>query len=47
LLTQAKTYGGLGMGAMWTSVLFLSVIVMLVAVAQIGMNRRRSAQLVE
>jgi uncharacterized membrane-anchored protein len=47
LLTQAKTYGGLGMGAMWTSALFLSVIVMLVAVAQIGMNGRRSAQLAE
>ena len=47
LLTQAKTYGGLGMGAMWTSALFLTVIVMLVAVAQIGMNGRRSAQLVE
>ena len=46
-LTQAKTYGGLGMGAMWTSALFLTVIVMLVAVAQIGMNGRRSAQLVE
>ena len=38
LLTQAKTYGGLGMGAMWTSALFLTVIVMLVAVAQIGAN---------
>lgn len=34
LLTQAKTYGGLGMGAMWTSALFLTVIVMLVAIAQ-------------
>ncbi len=44
LLTQAKTYGGLGMGAMWTSALFLSVIIMLVAVAQIGMNASRSAQ---
>ncbi|SAK95498.1 membrane protein [Caballeronia catudaia] len=43
LLTQAKTYGGLGMGAMWTSALFLSVIVMLVAVAQISMNGSRSA----
>ena len=31
LLTQAKTYGGLGMGAMWTSALFLTVIVALVA----------------
>ena len=45
--STAKTYGGLGMGAMWTSALFLTVIVMLVAVAQIGMNGRRSAQLVE
>ncbi|MCF7767301.1 hypothetical protein [Achromobacter pulmonis] len=44
LLTQAKTYGGLGMGAMWTSALFLSVIVMLVAVAQFGMNAGRSVQ---
>ncbi len=47
LLTQAKTYGGLGMGAMWTSALFLLVIVMLVAVAQIGMNGNRSAQAAE
>lgn len=39
LLTQATTYGGLGIGAMWTSALFLSVIVMLVALAQINMNR--------
>lgn len=42
LLTQAKTYGGMGMGAMWTSALFLSVIVMLVAVAQFGMNGRHA-----
>ncbi len=34
LLTQAKTYGGLGLGAMWTSAIFLTVIVILVAVAQ-------------
>ena len=47
LLTQAKTYGGLGMGAMWTSALFLSVIVMLVGVAQFGMNAGRSAQATE
>ena len=47
LLTQAKTYGGLGMGAMWTSTLFLSVIVMLVAVAQFSMNASRSAQAAE
>ena len=47
LLTQAKSYGGLGMGAMWTSALFLSVIVMLVAVAQIGMSAGRSTQAAE
>ena len=40
LLTQAKTYGGLGMGALWTSALFLTVITMLVATAQIAMNSR-------
>lgn len=34
LLTQAKTYGGLGLGTKWTSVLFWTVIVVLVAVAQ-------------
>ena len=38
LLTQAKAYGGLGFGAMWTSALFLSVIVMLVGAAQIDMS---------
>lgn len=47
LLTQAKTYGGLGMGAMWTSALFVSVIVMLVAVAQIGKNGNRSTKVAE
>ena len=40
LLTQAKTYGGLGMGAMWTSALFLAVIVILVGIAQFRMNNR-------
>ncbi|WOD14380.1 COG4705 family protein [Paraburkholderia kirstenboschensis] len=43
-LTQSRTYGGLGMGAMWTSALFLSVIITLVAVAQFGMNASRSTQ---
>lgn len=47
LLTQAKTYGGLGMGAMWTSALFLAVIVMLVAVAQFSMGSRRNAPIAE
>lgn len=32
---------------MWTSTLFLSVIVILVAVAQIGMSAGRSAQAAE
>ncbi|MEB0040708.1 MULTISPECIES: hypothetical protein [unclassified Pseudomonas] len=45
LLTQAKTYGGFGMGAMWTSALFLTVIVILVAVAQITVGSRTSAQI--
>ncbi|MBU6260145.1 MAG: hypothetical protein KGL18_17705 [Burkholderiales bacterium] len=45
LLTQARTYGGWGMGALWTSALFLAVIVVLTAMAQIGMHRRRSAPL--
>ena len=47
MLTQAKTYGGLGMGAMWTSALFLTVIVMLVAVAQFGLGNRRNVQATE
>jgi uncharacterized membrane-anchored protein len=33
-LTQDHIYGGLGLGAMWTSIIFLSVIVILVAKAQ-------------
>ncbi|BBP76233.1 hypothetical protein CCU68_30770 [Pseudomonas gingeri NCPPB 3146 = LMG 5327] len=41
LLTQAKTYGGLGMGAAWTSAIFLSVILMLVIVAQLGVGQRK------
>ena len=47
MLTQAKTYGGLGMGAMWTSALFLTVIVMLVAVAQFSAGTRRNVQATE
>jgi uncharacterized membrane-anchored protein len=44
MLTQAKTYGGLGIGAMWTSVLFLTVIVMLVTLAQFSLSTRTIAQ---
>ena len=40
LLTQAKNYGGLGVGAMWTSALFLTVIVVLVATAQFSQNHQ-------
>lgn len=47
MLTQTKADGGLGMGAMWTSALFLSVIVMLVAVAQFGLNSRKTVQTTE
>jgi len=36
LLTQSRDYGGLGMGATWTSALFLCVIFILVGIAQIG-----------
>lgn len=34
LLTQARSHGGLGMGALWTGALFLSAIVLLVALEQ-------------
>ena len=47
LLTQAKTYGGLGMGAMWTSALFLSVIVILVTFAQFSVGSNRNTQVSE
>lgn len=40
LLTQSRSYGGFGLGAAMTSVLFLSVIVALVAVAQFGASSR-------
>ena len=42
MLTQSPTYGGLGLGAMWTSAIFLSVIVILVAVAQIHSSSPKS-----
>lgn len=38
-LTQSPEYGGLGLGAMWTSVIFLSVITALVGLAQGRMTR--------
>lgn len=45
LLTQAKTYGGLGMGAMWTSAIFLTAIVMLVGAAQLALDARKPARI--
>ncbi|KVL71856.1 hypothetical protein [Burkholderia ubonensis] len=47
LLTQARTYGGLGIGAAWTSLLFLTVIVLLVAAAQFGLGQRTPADAAE
>ncbi|MDS0861828.1 hypothetical protein NUV25_29385 [Burkholderia pseudomultivorans] len=44
LLTQSRSYGGFGLGAAMTSVLFLSVIVALVAVAQFGASSRAREQ---
>ena len=39
-LTQAKASGGLGMGTMWTSLLFIASIMLLVAWAQMNPNRK-------
>ena len=41
-LSQATEYGGLGLGAMWTSVIFLAVICILVTVAHRNANSTRS-----
>lgn len=38
LLTQAREYGGLGIGAMWTSIIFLTTIIVLVSYAQVKYN---------
>jgi uncharacterized membrane-anchored protein len=46
-LTQAKAYGGLGMGASATSALFLTVIVILVAAAQFSVDSRRNLQIAD
>ncbi|HEX7385795.1 MAG TPA: hypothetical protein VF285_00775 [Castellaniella sp.] len=44
LLTQAPADGGFGMGTSWTSALFLTVIVLLVALEQYEVTGRRSIQ---
>ncbi|WP_372028083.1 hypothetical protein [Pseudomonas kurunegalensis] len=41
LLTQSHDYGGLGMGATWTSALFLCVIFILVAAAQFSAEQSK------
>ncbi|OZB49549.1 MAG: hypothetical protein B7X60_00890 [Polynucleobacter sp. 39-45-136] len=41
LLTQSPDYGGLGIGAMWTSTIFLTVIVFLAGAAQLHMSKKR------
>lgn len=41
LLTQSHDYGGLGMGATWTSALFLCVIFILVGVAQFSAEQSK------
>ena len=46
-LTQAKIYGGLGFGAMWTSALFLSVIVILVTIAQFSVSKNQNSNTIE
>lgn len=43
LLTQSRAAGGLGMGVLWTSMLFLSVIVLLVMIEQIAQGARPAA----
>jgi len=47
LLTQTKAYGGLGLGAMWTSAIFLTAIVILTAVAQINLDKPARSKTVE
>ncbi|MDN5844574.1 MAG: hypothetical protein L0H54_14150 [Alcaligenaceae bacterium] len=42
LLTQAKGDGGLGMGTMWTSAMFLAIIILLVAVETYVVSNHRS-----
>ena len=44
LLTQAREYGGLGVGALWTSIIFLTTIVILVTYAQMEHNSLRKKQ---
>ncbi len=45
LLTQSPSYGGLGIGAMWTSVIFLTIIVFLAGAAQLNMSKKQSQRI--
>ena len=45
LLSQARQYGGLGLGTVYTSLVFLAVIVGLVAVLSVGTRRAGTATL--
>lgn len=40
LLSQAQTYGGLGLGAMLTSIIFITIITCLVTIAQIKIRQK-------
>jgi len=40
LLTQSKADGGFGMGASWTSALFLTIIIMLVTLEQFSADNK-------
>ena len=44
LLTQSNLYGGLGLGAMWTSAIFLTVIIILVTVAQVNIGKHTHSE---
>jgi uncharacterized membrane-anchored protein len=43
LLSQAKSYGGLGFGTVYTSVAFLALIIVLVAMLSLGKSQRQVA----
>ena len=46
LLSQDTTHGGAGLGAMWTSALFLGVIIVLVTITQLKMRTTHSVEAV-
>lgn len=44
LLTQSQAYGGLGLGAKWTSIIFLTVIMALVGITQFTQRKQDFSQ---